>query len=846
MVTLVTPTTPSNNRTPVLTGTASAKTEVVVHIYEGTEAKGTEVAKATAAGTEGAWTSSAAGPALATGKHTYAAIATQSSPLGNPEGKSNVVTFVVNTNPPTVTLKAILTPSSDTTPSFEGTATGTRNVAIKVYKGTTVAGSPVASAETTAASGKWGPVSSATLLTSGTYTAIAEQESAIGNGPGKSETQTFVINTSPPEVTLNSFETPSKITKPSFSGTASETEPVTVEVFEGSKAEGTPSQTVQANVTSGKWGPVSLPSALKSGEYTAVAVEPSSLGNANGQSSPFTFVVDTSSPKVTLTAPASPSNDQTPTFTGSAGATTNVVVHVYEGTEAKGTQLASATVKGTGAAFTTGEAGPALPSGKHTFAAQATQESPLGNPEGKSNVVTFVVNTNPPTVTLNTIMTPTGDSTPSFSGTASESQPVTVKIYSGPEAKGTPFAVAEAPVSSEKWGPATSATTLNDGEYTAVAVEPSSLGNAEGKSSAIKFVVNTKPPTITLNEVESPSKDTTPSFSGTTTDTPTVTVKVYKGTKAEGTVLETLEATPKSGSWATAAVKKALADGIYTAIATEPSSLGNPAGTSNAETFVVDTSPPQVTLNAVPTPSNMTTPSFSGTASESDPVTVRIYKGSKAEGTVVASIEAEVNSRNWSSGALAKGLANGEYTAQAGEPSSIGNNEGKSEARTFVVNTEPPEVTLSAVSTPSNVTTPSFSGTASESLPVTVKVYKGSKAEGTVVATAEGPVSSGKWGPVSSATTLSSGTYTAVAEEKSSLGNGPGKSESRTFVINTEPPEVTLSAVPTPVQRHDAVLQRHGQRIVAGDGEGLQRLESRRLARGHRGRSGLEQKMGAR
>ena len=63
----------------------------------------------------------------------------------------------------------------------------------------------------------------------------------------------------------------------------------------------------------------------------------------------------------------------------------------------------------------------------------------------------------------------------------------------------------------------------------------------------------------------------------------------------------------------------------------------------------------------------------------------------------------------------------------AEEASSLGNPTGKSEPRTFVVNTEPPEVTLAAVPTPSNDTTPSFSGTASESLPVTVKVYKGSK-----------------------------------------------------------------------------------------------------------------------
>src|SRR4029077_17328815 len=84
----------------------------------------------------------------------------------------------------------------------------------------------------------------------------------------------------------------------------------------------------------------------------------------------------------------------------------------------------------------------------------------------------------------------------------------------------------------------------------------------------------------------------------------------------------------------------------------------------------------------------------------------------------------------------------------AEEESSLGNPTGKSEARTFVINTSPPTVTLAAVPTPSSDTSPSFEGTASDTEPVTVKVYKGSKAEGTAVATAEANVSSGKWGPV--------------------------------------------------------------------------------------------------
>src|SRR5205823_6523812 len=171
----------------------------------------------------------------------------------------------------------------------------------------------------------------------------------------------------------------------------------------------------------------------------------------------------------------------------------------------------------------------------------------------------------------------------------------------------------------------------------------------------------------------------------------------------------------------------------------------------------INTSPPTVTLNAVPTPSNNTTPSFEGTASEKEPVTVKVYKGSKAEGTPVASAEATVSSGKWGPASSTTLLIDGVYTAVADEPSSLGNGEGKSTPIKFVVNTQPPTVTLAAVKSPSNDTTPSFSGTASETEPVTVDVYKGSKAEGTPVATVEATVTGAKWGPVSSATTLASG-----------------------------------------------------------------------------------------
>ena len=132
-----------------------------------------------------------------------------------------------------------------------------------------------------------------------------------------------------------------------------------------------------------------------------------------------------------------------------------------------------------------------------------------------------------------------------------------------------------------------------------------------------------------------------------------------------------------------------------------------------------------------------------------------------------------------------------------------------------MVDTEPPEVTLGTVPTPSNDVTPSFSGTASESLPVTVKVYKGSKAKGSPAATAEGAVSGGKWGPVSSSTTLSSGTYTVGSREKlDQQRSGQKRITDVRYQHGTARSD--LGDRVDPIEQHETVVQRDGERIAAG------------------------------
>ncbi len=143
------------------------------------------------------------------------------------------------------------------------------------------------------------------------------------------------------------------------------------------------------------WSSAEVSSALADGEYNAVATEPSALGNDTGTSGTVVFVVNTKSPIVTIEQPESPSSKLEPKFNGEASANTEVVVHIYSGSKAQGTPVATATATGTEGKWSSGAASPALATGVHTYTAVAEQASPLGNAPGKSSPVTFTVEHQP-------------------------------------------------------------------------------------------------------------------------------------------------------------------------------------------------------------------------------------------------------------------------------------------------------------------------------------------------------------------------------------------------------------------------------------------------------------------
>ena len=137
--------------------------------------------------------------------------------------------------------------SADDTPLFSGLTGGAAGdldtITVRVYAGSTVAGNPVRSIQTSRLSGNWFIVE-ATSMAGGTYTARSEQSDTAGN-TGYSTPLTFTIvgaDTTAPVVSLAAQPASSTNATPTFSGTAGQLAgdgtSVTVRVYSGTGVAG--------------------------------------------------------------------------------------------------------------------------------------------------------------------------------------------------------------------------------------------------------------------------------------------------------------------------------------------------------------------------------------------------------------------------------------------------------------------------------------------------------------------------------------------------------------------------------------------------------------------------------
>jgi hypothetical protein len=179
----------------------------------------------------------------------------------------------------------------------------------------------------------------------------------------------------------------------------------------------------------------------------------------------------------------------------------------------------------------------------------------------------------------------------------------------------------------------------------------------------------------------------TPRFSGIAeAGAGEVTVRIYAGEAAEGAAVQewSTAVVSEGGAWSLRPTAP-LHNGTYTAQAAQTNAALE-TGTSPPVTFGVDTPAPEVTLNSPESPSSDATPSFTGTASGTKPVTVLIYAAATTHGAVVSRATAAGTGGSWTSGKASPALAGGQYTAMATQESSLsGNPDGHSAAVTFTV-----------------------------------------------------------------------------------------------------------------------------------------------------------------
>jgi hypothetical protein len=182
------------------------------------------------------------------------------------------------------------------TPTFSGQASNSTGdspaVTVNIYQGWTDTGTPVQTLTAIQTGGNWS-VTASQALPDGVYTAQATQQ--LAGGTATSPANKFTVDTVAPAVTLTNPADGSSTTnaQPQFNGgagTAAGDKPtITVKLYAGSTASGTPVKTLITNAKAGNWS-TTPSSALASGTYTAQASQKDSAGNA-GTSSPHTFTI---------------------------------------------------------------------------------------------------------------------------------------------------------------------------------------------------------------------------------------------------------------------------------------------------------------------------------------------------------------------------------------------------------------------------------------------------------------------------------------------------------------------------------------------------------------------------
>ena len=746
---------------------------------------------------------------------------------GNANTTTNAQTLIVDTTPPSETFPTV-TLTSDTGASnadfitsnggvhFAGTVadTGGAGIAsVQVFNGATLLGTA------TVVGGNW---SLDTTLAAGTYNNLKVTVTDLaGNANTTTNAQTLIVDATPPSetfptVTLTSDTGASNadfITSNGgvhFAGTVADTGGAgiaSVQVFNGATLLGT------ATVVGGNW---SLDTTLAAGTYNNLKVTVTDLaGNANTTTNAQTLIVDATPPSAVATVTALSADTGTAgdfitsvaaqtvsgTFTGALAAGEKIQVSANGGTT-----WVDATV-GPGSSWSA--SGVTLSAGAGTLLVQSIDTA--GNATAGTGH-SYTLQTSGPSAiaTVTALSADTGASGSDFitnvvsqtvSGTFTGTLGAGEKIQVSADGGTTWVDATVGPGSS--WS--ASGVTLSAGAGT-LSVRSIDAANNTTAGTGHSYTLDATPPSETFPTVTLTS-DTGASnadfitsnggvhFAGTVADTGgagIASVQVFNGATLLGT------ATVVGGNWS---LDTTLAAGTYNNLKVTVTDLaGNANTTTNAQTLIVDTTPPSETFPTVTLTSDTGASNadfitsnggvhFAGTVADTGGAgiaSVQVFNGATLLGT------ATVVGGNWS---LDTTLAAGTYNNLKVTVTDLaGNANTTTNAQTLIVDATPPSETFPTVTLTSDTGASNadfitsnggvhFAGTVADTGGAgiaSVQVFNGATLLGTAT------VVGGNW---SLDTTLAAGTYNNLKVTVTDLaGNANTTTNAQTLIVDATPP----------------------------------------------------------
>ena len=661
--------------------------------------------------------------------------------------------LVIDLTPPVVTVDPLNT--TDTTPTLTGTVSDGElqvEVAGQVYT--------PGDGRLTVEGEQWTlQIPAEHALAEGAHTVTATATDAAGNVGSDPATDQLVIDLSLPEVTVDPLITNDPT--PTLTGAVSHGD---LEVMVGGQTytAGDGHLTVEDE----QWT-LQIPAehALVEGVYTVTATATDAEGRVGSDATTDELVIDLTPPVVTIDPLIT--NDVTPTLTGTVSEGT-LQVTVAEQTYTAGD--GHLTVEGDQWTLQIPAEQP-LDEGTYTVLASAVDAA--GNEGQAEDADQLVIDTTPPEVAVHPLATTL--STPAITGTLSDGElEVTVaeRTYTAGDGHLT--------VTGQQWTlqiPAEHA--LAEGTYTVEANATDAAGNTGSDPTTDQLVIDASLPMVTVDPLITNS--VTPELTGTVSHGDLqVTVGGQTYTAGDGHL------TVDGELWTLhLPAEHALTDGVYAVTATATDTEGNAGSDGTTDELVIDTTPPQVTVDMLL--ANSTTPTVTGTVSEGE-LQVTVNEQTYTAGDGHLSVEGDV----WTLQIPAEhALEEGTYTVSATATDAAGNvgNDGTTDE--LVIDLTPPVVTVDPLIT--NHTTPLITGTFSDGA-LEVRV------DGQVYQVGDGhlTVEDEQWMlQIPAEHPLEEGTYTVSATATDAAGNVGNDDTTDELVIDLTPPAVTVDPLTT-------------------------------------------------